>query len=121
MKNMKTLKKIVSVLLTISMLITIGTSVFANSSTINPSIGSADNPFSTMGNTVLGFIQWFGYVVAVGMLIYIGIKYMMSSANDKADLKKGSVNYVIGAVLVAAAATVAGAFKSIGEGLKPNS
>ena len=117
MKNMKTLKKIVSVLLTISMLITMGTLVFA-SSMPEPKIGDTNNPFSNMGNTVLGFIQWFGYVVAVGMLIYIGIKYMMSSANEKADLKKGSVNYVIGAVLVAAAATIAGAFQSIGGELK---
>lgn len=137
---MKVVKKIVSLLLTVSMLITFGSIVFAKSSSSmsqatavdaggnagagaggntgmpDPSI-SGTNPLSNMGNTVLGFIQWFGYVVAVGMLIYIGIKYMMSSANDKADLKKGSVNYVIGAVLVAAAATVAGAFQTIGGNL----
>ena len=137
---MKVVKKIVSLLLTVSMLITFGSTAFAkissdisraaavdaggnagagaggNTGMPDPSI-SGTNPFSNMGNTVLGFIQWFGYVVAVGMLIYIGIKYMMSSANDKADLKKGSVNYVIGAVLVAAAATVAGAFQTIGGNL----
>ena len=114
MKNMKTLKKIASVLLTISMLITIGTSVFATTGGVTIT-SPGNNAFSTMGNKILGYIQWFGYVIAVGMLLYIGIKYMMSSANDKADLKKGSVNYVIGAVLVATAATVVGFFQNAGK------
>ncbi len=110
---MKTMKKIASVLLTVSILLTIGSVVFA--------VGGVDitapgnNAFSNMGNKVLGYIQWFGYVIAVGMLLFIGIKYMMSSANEKADLKKGSINYVIGAVLVATAATVVGFFQSVGS------
>lgn len=113
---MKTMKKIASVLLTVSILITLGTSVFATTAggvTITEPGGN--NAFSTMGNKVLGYVQWFGYVIAVGMLLFIGIKYMMSSANEKADLKKGSINYVIGAVLVATAATVVGFFQSVGK------
>ena len=113
---MKTMKKIASVLLTVSILITLGTSVFATTAggvTITQPGGN--NAFSTMGNKVLGYIQWFGYVIAVGMLLFIGIKYMMSSANEKADLKKGSINYVIGAVLVATAATVVGFFQTVGD------
>lgn len=113
---MKTMKKIASVLLTVSILITLGTSVFATTAggvTITEPGGN--NAFSGMGNKVLGYIQWFGYVIAVGMLLFIGIKYMMSSANEKADLKKGSINYVIGAVLVATAATVVGFFQSVGK------
>lgn len=113
---MKTMKKIASVLLTVSILITLGTSVFATTAggvTITEPGGN--NAFSNMGNKVLGYVQWFGYVIAVGMLLFIGIKYMMSSANEKADLKKGSINYVIGAVLVATAATVVGFFQSVGK------
>ena len=113
---MKTMKKIASALLTVSILITLGTSVFATTAggvTITEPGGN--NAFSTMGNKVLGYVQWFGYVIAVGMLLFIGIKYMMSSANEKADLKKGSINYVIGAVLVATAATVVGFFQSVGK------
>ena len=112
MKNMKTLKKIVSVLLTISMLITMGTLVFA---TDVPQPTLTNNPFSNIGSTVLGYVQWFGYAMAVGMLLYIGIKYMMSSANEKANLKKGSINYIIGAVLVFAASTIVGLFKDVGS------
>lgn len=110
---MKTMKKIVSMLLTVSILLTMGSMVFAGD-VIKPSV-PGDNPFSSAGSTVLGYIQWFGYAMAVGMLLYIGIKYMMASANEKADLKKGSINYVIGAVLVFAAATIVGMFKTVGE------
>ena len=126
---MKIMKKIVSMLLTLSMLITFGNVAFATGmSTVTDTAGTGTassampkpvmdgtNPFSDMGSKVLGYIQWFGYVIAVGMLLYIGIKYMMSSANEKADLKKGSVNYVIVAVLVATAATVVGFFQSAGK------
>lgn len=111
---MKTMKKIASILLTISILITLGTSVFAVDGVTIVSPGNG-NAFSNMGNKVLGYIRWFGYVIAVGMLLFIGIKYMMSSANEKADLKKGSINYVIGAVLVATAATVVGFFQTVGQ------
>ena len=39
---------------------------------------------------------------------------MMASANEKADLKKGSINYVIGAILVAAASAIVGVVVEIG-------
>ena len=57
-------------------------------------------------NKILGFVQWAGYAIAVGMLIYVGIKYVMASANEKADLKNSLIKYVIGAVLIAGAATI---------------
>ncbi len=49
---------------------------------------------------VLGCIQLAGYAMAIGMLLYLGIKYMMAPANEKANLKSSSVKYVIGALLI---------------------
>lgn len=100
------MKKLVSVLLTLAMVATMMSAVLANpvgdpSATM---VGGADDAI----RTVLGAIKWIGYAFAIGMLIYIGIKYMMSAANEKADLKKGLINYVIGAILVAATATISG-------------
>lgn len=122
MKNMKNMKKIVSVLLTLAMLATMASSVLATSdkggtSTNKPTI-SSPNMSDYGGNAVgliLGAIQWIGYAFAIGMLIYIGIKYTMSAANEKADLKKGLINYVIGAVIIAGAATICGWVVSFGE------
>ena len=114
---MKRLKGDVAFLLTAGLMICSGTTVFALPSGLNVNANSATE-FNGIGSTVLGYIQWFGYAMAVGMLLYIGIKYMMSSANDKADLKKGSVNYVIGAVIVAAAATIVGILSRIGGSIQ---
>ena len=41
----------------------------------------------------------------------------MSSANEKADLKNGSINYVIGAILCFGAVGIIQLIKTFGEGL----
>ena len=56
---------------------------------------------------IINAIAWIGYSISFGMLIYIGIKYMLSAANEKAVLKEGAINYVIGGVLIACASFVA--------------
>lgn len=60
-------------------------------------------PNTTMENMVdeiLGMLAAIGYAVATGMLIYVGIKYVMASANEKADLKNSSIKYVAGAIIL---------------------
>ena len=52
-------------------------------------------------------LLWFGYAIAIGMLVYIGIKYIMASANEKADLKNALIKYVIGAVIIVFAVNIA--------------
>lgn len=59
--------------------------------------------------TLLGTIQWIGYVVAIGMIIWCGIKYVMSGAGEKAKVKETLVPIVIGAILVVAAVEITGA------------
>ena len=110
------MKKVVSVLLTITMMIAMMSTVLAFPVTI----GTPTAP-GNMGSSVqmvLGVLQWVGYAFAVGMLIFIGIKYAMSAANEKADLKKGLINFVIGAVLIAAAASVCGWIAALGDSIK---
>ena len=103
------MKKIVSFLLTLAMIATMITSVFALPTDLKKI--DADTAPGGMGEAVksiLGAIQWVGYAFAVGMLIYIGIKYTMAAANEKADLKKGAINYVIGAIVIAGASAICG-------------
>jgi hypothetical protein len=59
----------------------------------------------TVGN-VLGVIQWIGIIVAVAMIMYVGIKYMTSTAGKKAEAKETMVPVLIGAALLALAPTV---------------
>ena len=107
------MKKFISVMLTLAIMASLTSVVLARPS-FDPA-GSMPSNMDTVANKILGFVQWVGYALAVGMLIYLGIKYVTSSANEKADLKKGSVNYVIGAVVIAAASTLVGLIFDFGE------
>jgi hypothetical protein len=57
-------------------------------------------------STVLGIIQWVGLVIAVAMVLYVGIKYLTSTAGKKAEAKETMVPILIGAALLALAPTV---------------
>ena len=46
-------------------------------------------------------------LVSVIVLVVLGIKYMMGSAEEKAEYKKTLLPYIIGAALVFAASTIA--------------
>lgn len=61
----------------------------------------------TAGNSIVKVISTIGVVVSVVMLIVLGIKYMIGSAEEKATYKKTLMPYVIGAVLVFAASEIA--------------
>ena len=59
------------------------------------------------GNNILGMVSTGASVLAVIILIVLGIKYMMGSAEEKAEYKKTLMPYVIGAGLVFAASSIA--------------
>ena len=49
---------------------------------------------------IFGVIQTIGTIVSVGVLMVIGIKYMMSSVEQKAEYKKTFILYIVGAFLL---------------------
>ena len=78
-------------------------SAFTYPSNMEP---SAPSEIRERAAVILGAIQVVAVAIAVGMLIHIGIKYVMSSANERADVKQAAVNYVIGAIIIATAPTI---------------
>ena len=58
-------------------------------------------------------LLWFGYAIAVGILIYMGIKYAMSGANEKAELKGTFSKYLIGIALIVMCTLIASAVAKI--------
>lgn len=74
---------------------------------INISPNTTDTGVENWGNVIVGIIKVVGVFVAVGVLMAIGIKYMMGSAEEKAEYKKVMIPYIIGAVLLFAAAVFA--------------
>lgn len=103
--------RIVSTLLTIGLIFMMVTSFATTHINFDDTkIGATDTISDKAGDTVaivLGAIQWIGYAIAVGMLIFIGIKYVMASADEKANLKNAMIRYVVGAVLIAGGVTIA--------------
>ncbi len=61
---------------------------------------------NSLGSNILGIVQTVGTIAAIVTLIILGIKYMMGSAEEKAEYKKTLMPYVIGAVLVLAASNI---------------
>lgn len=57
------------------------------------------------GGKIAGFIRIVGTIVSVGALMVIGIKFMLGSAEEKAEYKDRMYPYIIGAVLLFAAST----------------
>jgi type IV secretory pathway VirB2 component (pilin) len=60
----------------------------------------------TLGNQIITIISTVGSIASVIVLVVLGLKYMMGSAEEKAEYKKTLMPYVIGAALVFAASAI---------------
>lgn len=102
------IEKVISICLIVMAIISIAsTSVFALSpSEIKPS-NVETSSITKVGSSVIGILQTVGIVLSVIVLIVIGLKYMMGSAEEKAEYKKTLMPYVIGAALIFAASALA--------------
>lgn len=117
-KHMKRLVKILPIIMTVLMVLTAISPVFAGAEALLGSVqpspeNSSATTFWEVGNNVLGIIQIVGTLIAVGVLMVIGIKYMMGSAEEKAEYKKTMLPYIIGAVVLFAAVNIAKAVVSV--------
>lgn len=108
---MKTNKavKILATVLTIVMLLMVATSsVFALApNSITPTSTNADTEIQNYGGKILSVVTTAGIVLSVIILAVLGIKYMLGSAEEKAEYKKTLMPYLIGAALIFGASTIA--------------
>lgn len=113
---MKVFKRLLSILLTTSILIAMSTNVLATALITDVDITTATLGDSTMEGWIselLGLLKSVGIAVAMGMLLYVGIKYTMAAANEKADLKTASIRYIIGAIILFALSACFGIVKNV--------
>lgn len=68
---------------------------------------SETSDIKEIGNKSITVYTTIGSVVSVVTLIIIGIKYMMGSVEEKAEYKKTLMPYLIGALFIFAASTIA--------------
>ena len=107
--NTKKIEKVLSIcIIAIMLVLTVSTFVSAvtpNDIQADPNVGS--DTIETAGKRIVAILQTVGVVLSVVVLIIIGIKYMMGSAEEKAEYKKTFMPYIIGAALIFAASLFA--------------
>ena len=108
-KTMKILTTIATILLIVSM----GASIVCAATdiggvSIDPKTENTGD-ITKVGNKIMGILQVVCVLIAVIILMVLGIKYMMGSAEEKAEYKKTMIPYIVGAILIFAAATIANA------------
>lgn len=85
------------------------------STTINPDdYNPSNNPITTSDSElflnkvgiILGFIRNISVIVAVICLMLIGVKYILGSAEEKANYKATMLPYIIGCIMAATGTTI---------------
>lgn len=86
----KKLVKILSIILMVVMISSISLNVLALTpgEIIGADSVTGETEISGVGKSIVGILQTVGIVLSVVILIILGIKYMMGSAEEKADYKK---------------------------------
>ena len=123
--------KILSVILLVTMIFTIGMGTISNASgsggtvvdeLFNESRSHADTDgLQGVGANIVNIITTVGIIVAVVVLLVLGIKYMMGSAAEKAEYKKTMIPYLVGAVLIFGAAAIAKAIIAMSQSITASS
>lgn len=117
-KTIKLAMKTLYIVIIATMLISTVMPVFAYTSptSVQPdqqSMTKFDNPM----NSIMGLVQGVGIGVAVIILVVLGIKYMVGSSEERAEYKKTFIPYIVGAILIGGAATIANAVYTFGTGM----
>ncbi len=72
----------------------------------DPTVSPIDDGFKNGTNAFIGTLRWIGYAIAIGMVIYVGIRYVMAAADERASMKGVLVKVVIGALILVFANTI---------------
>lgn len=108
----KSIVRIIFVILIVLAVIgVIGTTVFADVGSVlsdfQPETNSAAaKSVTNIGKYVVGVIQAAGTAIAIGMLLFLAIKYLKASPEGKGQIKETAVVYIIGAVVLFAAVNI---------------
>ena len=107
----KSMIKIISVLLIFFSIFTINivsnADVSSMISSFTPNTDTqAASKVNTVGQNIVGIIQVVGIAVAVGMLLFLGMKYVKAAPDENVIFKQSSVIYIVGAVVLFAAVNI---------------
>lgn len=108
MKKIKTSLLILILVLTSTILFPIISNATINPENYKPDsiVKSEMDGIDSIGEKIAGAIQIVGTMVSVGTMIIIGIRYVVASADEKAEYKERMIPYFIGAVLLFGASNI---------------
>lgn len=127
MKKSKVIVLILTMILLIIFPLTVNAEIITSSSTqgisgtvenpndfqINPDDYESSGPNATdvkdmykFGGSIAGVIQIVGTIVSVGVMMILGIRYMLASADEKAEYRERMLPYFIGAILLFGASNI---------------
>ena len=119
----KKITKIITILFMIVMILGAVNMVFADG--VVPQIPSATSipngadDVSNVAAMVIYIIQIIAFAAGVIMLVFLGIKFVTSSPEGKAEVKKSAAIYVVGAILLFAAGGILGIVQNLANNVKP--
>ena len=107
-------KKIISILIMLVLILLATSTICLADTAYAPAnfkgyIDTTDSDASgvkSLGGRIVGIVRTVSTIVSVAMLIVLGIKYMMGSAEERAEYKKTLFPYFIGAILIFAAGSL---------------
>lgn len=106
---MKNKKMIITIFLVLAILLMMQTDIFAfegHISNLKTGMKDVSEGDSSANNIVGGIdlifyiIRYIGTGISIIMVLWLGIKYMISSVEEKAEIKKRAIPVVIGSVLI---------------------
>ena len=62
--------------------------------------GDGSEAIKNVGGTAIAILQVIGVTIAIAMLLFVAMKYMMAAPNERAEIKKNMVPYVVGAIIM---------------------
>ena len=107
-KSRKILYTVLPVLMLVAvMFVTFAPAVLADGVPSDfPDGGTGIGTVNSMVNNVWGTVLLVVQILAFAAIVIAGVRYMFASADQKADIKKGLIYLVLGAILVFSSATV---------------
>ncbi len=119
-KSRKILYTVLPVLMLVAvMFVTFAPAVLADGvSPAFPAQGTTISKVETLSKDVWATVVLIARILAFAAIIFAGIRYMFASAEQKADIKKGLIYLVIGAVLVFASTFIVDIVVNITNSLK---
>ena len=118
--KMKKVMKIVVALLVAVMLVTAFTQVVSASVNLDQFTEEDNSGASNVVSNIIGSIIYIARIIGAGvaiiMLIVLAIQYIAASPEGKAEIKKNSTIYIVGAIILIAASAILGIIQNFAEG-----